>query len=87
MLAHIEHNLNYSVFDVKWIPCSAKFVACGSKMNSQGIIQIFELDSPKLNLCREINLESAVKCSSFGASSIADRKLAVGDFSGKLSIM
>jgi hypothetical protein len=87
MLAHIEHNLNYSIFDVKWIPCSAKIIVVGSKTNSQGIIQIYELNSPKLDLCKEITKDSAIKCASFGASSIADRKLTVGDFSGKLMIL
>lgn len=86
MLAHIEQNLNYSIFDVKWIPCSAKIIVVGSKTNSQGIVQIYELNSPKLELCKEITKDSAIKCASL-ASSIADRKLAIGDFSGKLMIL
>lgn len=86
-LAHIEHSLNYSVFDVKWIPISAKFVSIGSKTNGQGIIQIYELDSPKLNLVKEITLETSLKCCSFGSSSPGERHLAVGDFTGKLKIL
>lgn len=86
-LAHIEHSLNYSIFDVKWIPISAKFVTIGSKTNGKGIIQIYELDSPKLNLVKEITLENSLKCCSFGTSSPGERHLAVGDFSGKLKIL
>lgn len=86
-LAHIEHCLNYSVFDVKWIPFSAKFLSIGTKTNGKGIIQIYELNSPKLNLVKEITLPNSLKCCSFGISSTGERHLAVGDFSGKLKIL
>lgn len=86
-LAHIEHCLNYSIFDVKWIPFSAKFISIGSKTNGKGIIQIYELDSPKLNLVKETLLDTSLKCCSFGMSSPGERLLAVGDFSGKLKIL
>lgn len=86
-IAHIEQNLNYSVFDVKWIPFSAKFVSIGSTTTNKGIVQIFELDSPNLDLVKEINVESSLKCCSFGTSSPGERHLTVGDFSGKLKIL
>jgi WD40 repeat protein len=86
-LAHIEHSLDYSVFDVKWIPFSAKFISIGTKSNGKGVIQIYELDSPKLNLVKEITQENSLKCCSFGISSAGERHLAVGDFSGKLKIL
>lgn len=86
-IAHIEHSLNYSVFDVKWIPFSAKFASIGSKTNGKGILQIYELDSPKLNLVNEITFENSLKCCSFGISSPGERNLAVGDFAGKLKIL
>lgn len=86
-IAHIEHSLNYSVFDTKWIPFSAKFVSIGSTTTGKGIVQIFELDSPKLNLVKEITVESSLKCCSFGTSSPGERHLTVGDFSGKLKIL
>lgn len=86
-LAHIEQNLNHSIFDVKWIPHSAKFVTCGSKTNGNGIIQIYEIDSPKLTLCKEIVRPKSFKCCSFGISSPGERHLAIGDFSGNLCIL
>ena len=86
-LAHIEHCLNYSVFDVKWIPFSAKFLSIGMQTNGKGIIQIYELDSPKLKLVKEIKLANSLKCCSFGTSSPGERYLAVGDFSGNLMIL
>lgn len=86
-LVHIEHSLNYSIYDVKWIPFTAKFVSIGSTSSGKGIIQIYELDSPKLNLVNEITLENSLKCCSFGISSAGERHLAVGDFNGKLKIL
>lgn len=86
-LAHIEHSVNYSIFDVKWLPFSARFLSIGSKTNGKGIVQIYELDSPKVNLVKEIEVENSLKCCSFGISSAGERHLAVGDFSGKLMIL
>lgn len=86
-LLHIEQSMNYSIFDVNWIPFSAKFVSIGAKTNGKGILQIYELDSPKLNTVHEVTFDSSLKCCSFGTSSPGERHLAVGDFAGKLKIM
>lgn len=86
-IAHIEKSLNYSIFDVKWIPFSAKFLTIGSTTKAKGIIEIYELDSPNLKLVKEINVENSLKCCSFGTSSPGERHLTVGDFSGKLKIL
>ena len=68
MLAHIEKSLNYQIFDVKWVPYSAKFIVIGTKTNGKGIIQFYELDSPNIELINEIQLDNALKCCSFGTS-------------------
>lgn len=86
-LLHIEHNVNYSIFDVNWVPFSAKFLSIGTKTNGKGIIQIYELNSPKLNLVKEFTTDNSLKCSSFGTSSPGERHLTVGDFAGKLQIL
>lgn len=86
MLVHIEKSLNYSIFDVKWIPYSAKFVVIGTKTNGKGILQFYELDSPNVELIKEITIENALKCCSFGTSSAGDRQLTTGDFNGNLRI-
>ena len=36
IIVHIEKSLNYTVFDAKWIPCSAKFVVVGSHPRDTG---------------------------------------------------
>uniref|UniRef100_A0A182Q3K7 WD repeat-containing protein 92 n=1 Tax=Anopheles farauti TaxID=69004 RepID=A0A182Q3K7_9DIPT len=86
MISHIEKPLNYSVYDVKWIPCTAKFVAIGSKPKGTGTIQIYQLNRGTLDLVREVETEKSLKCCSFGASKLSTEHLAVGDFAGKLTV-
>ncbi|XP_055629747.1 dynein axonemal assembly factor 10 [Toxorhynchites rutilus septentrionalis] len=86
MIAHIEKSLDYSIFDVKWIPCSAKFVVIGSKPKGTGILQIYELNRGELEKVTEVEKAESFKCCSFGASSLRESHLAIGDFVGKLAI-
>nr|XP_034177020.1 WD repeat-containing protein 92 [Osmia lignaria] len=86
IICHIEKSVNYSLFDTKWIPCSAKFVVMGSRPRGSGIIQIYELSSGELKIIKDIERSQPVKCGTFKASSLKDRYLATGDFQGKLNI-
>lgn len=86
MIAHIEKSLEYSIFDVKWIPCSAMFVVVGSKPKGNGIIQIYELNRGELDKVKEVEKPKSFKCCSFGASRLRETQLATGDFVGKLAI-
>lgn len=86
IIAHIEKSLNFSIFDTKWIPMSAKFVVIGSKPNGNGIVKIFELNSGELDLVKEFEGKSSFKCCSFSASSLRKPQLAAGDFDGNLNI-
>ncbi|XP_055532183.1 dynein axonemal assembly factor 10 [Wyeomyia smithii] len=86
MIAHIEKSLDYSLFDVKWIPCSAKFVVLGSKPKGTGIIQVYQLNSGELDKLHETEKPKSFKCCSFGASQLRETQLATGDFVGKLAI-
>lgn len=87
IIAHIEKSLDFSIFDTKWIPCSAKFCVLGCKSNGNGILKVFELNSGQLDLVGEREQKQSFKCSSFGASSLRRSDLAVGDFEGKLQIL
>lgn len=84
IIAHIEKSLNFSIFDIKWIPLSAKFVVIGSKPNGNGIAKVFELNSGDLDLVTEFESKSSFKCGSLGAA--RSQQLAVGDFDGKMKI-
>lgn len=80
IICHIEKSVDYSLFDAKWIPCSAKFVVMGSRPRGTGIIQIYEVSSGELRLIKDIERSGQMKCGTFKASSLRDRHLATGDF-------
>ncbi|MBN3320352.1 WDR92 protein, partial [Atractosteus spatula] len=86
IISHIQKSLNYTVFDCKWIPCSAKFVCMGNFARGTGVMQIYEVQHGEAKLVKEIEKAKPIKCGTFGATSIQQRHLATGDFSGNLNI-
>lgn len=54
VISHIQKSLNYTVFDSKWIPCSAKFVCMGSFPRGTGVMQIYEVQQGEARLLREV---------------------------------
>ncbi|KAG1656108.1 WD repeat-containing protein 92 [Nymphon striatum] len=53
IISHIEKSVDYSLYDVKWMPCSAKFVSIGCRPNGSGIIQLYELSQNGVELLSE----------------------------------
>ncbi|XP_006778729.1 PREDICTED: WD repeat-containing protein 92 [Myotis davidii] len=86
IIVHIQKSLNYTVFDCKWMPCSAKFVTMGNFARGTGVIQLYEIQHGDLKLLREIEKAKPIKCGTFGATSLQQRYLATGDFAGNLHI-
>jgi hypothetical protein len=58
IIAHIQKSLNYTVFDCKWVPCSAKFVTMGNFARGTGVIQLYEIQHGDLKLLREVGAGS-----------------------------
>lgn len=56
IISHAEKNLNYTVFGVKWMPCSAKVVVLGSHPRDTGALQLYELSKGQLNLILEVGV-------------------------------
>lgn len=56
IIAHIQRSLNYTVFDSKWIPCSAKFVCLGNFPRGTGVMQIYEVQQGEAQLIKEVTL-------------------------------
>lgn len=54
IIAHVEKNLNFTLFDAKWIPCSAKLVVLGSHPRDTGALHIYELTKGELKLLKEV---------------------------------
>lgn len=86
LIAHVQQSLNYTVFECKWVPCSARLLCLGSVPRGTGLIQLYELQSGRLSLLREIEKAKPIKCGTFGATSLQQRYLATGDFGGNLNI-
>ncbi|XP_076306256.1 dynein axonemal assembly factor 10 [Tachypleus tridentatus] len=86
IIVHTHKSLKYSVFDTKWLPRSAKIVILGSYPRGTGSLQIYELCQGDVKLINESEKPQALRCGTFGASSIYQRHLATGDFKGNLQI-
>ena len=58
----ISKSLNYTPFDIRWLPYSTKVVVVGQTPSSKGIIQIYHLIKGKLDLESEYIKENGFKC-------------------------
>ena len=54
IIVHLQKDVNYTLYDAKWIPCSAKFVAMGSHPRGTGALQVYEVSSGGLELRKEV---------------------------------
>lgn len=84
--SHIELPLNHAVFDVKWMPNSAKFLAFGIQPNGSGVVRVYEMNGQRLEDVKEIEHPRGVKCGTFSSSSWEERNVASADFEGTLRI-
>ncbi|KAI9366754.1 WD40-repeat-containing domain protein [Zopfochytrium polystomum] len=81
-----SRSLTYTPYDVRWIPCSARFVVLGQHARGTGALQVLELEKGKIVMVHEVEKKHAFKCGTFAASSLQTRHLACGDFDGTLSL-
>lgn len=76
IIVHIQKGLNYTVFDCKWVPCSAKFVTMGNFARGTGVIQVYEIQRGDLKLLREVG--AGLDCLGFrvlGSTFLSDTAL------------
>jgi len=86
IIVHIEKSLNYTVYDCKWIPRSAKLVTIGSHPRGTGALNVFELNNRELQLIKQHETPISIKCGTFAASSLQNRHMATGDFKGNVQV-
>ena len=86
ILEHISKSVQITSYDVKWIPSSARFVVMGAYARATGCLQAYELDGTELKLNKELETKASIKCGTFGASGLAERHLATGNFEGYLQM-
>lgn len=83
VFTHIEQLENFTIFDTKWIPKTAKFIVIGGRSNNTGVIKVHELNSGNIDLVRELNKKSTLKC----GAPLYRTQFAIGDFDGTLQIL
>eukprot|EP00891_Asterochloris_glomerata_P000233 jgi/Astpho2/233/fgenesh1_pm.00010_%23_7_t len=86
ILEHLCKSLVVTIYDTRWVPSSARFVALGSHARNTGCLQVWQLQENELKLAAEREYSHPLKCGTFGASSLSQRHLATGNFEGKLQI-
>ncbi|KAL4422587.1 hypothetical protein ABPG75_008784 [Micractinium tetrahymenae] len=82
----VHRGLNSTVYDVKWLPGTAKFVALGCKLRGTGVLQVFELDGTELHPTAQAEQPSSLKCGAFGAGA-SSAHLALGNLAGQLQLL
>eukprot|EP01052_Picozoa_sp_SAG31_P034189 SAG31_NODE_3958_length_3718_cov_1.698259_4_plen_135_part_00 len=85
-ILHIHKSLNYTLFDVKWVPASPRMVLLGNHARGTGALQIYNMTKGELELISEKEKTDAFKCGTFGHSLLSERTLATGDFKGMLEV-
>ena len=55
IILHIQKAVNYTLFDVKWIPNSAKFVSLGNYARGSGALQIYEVCRGEVNCITDVS--------------------------------
>ena len=83
----ISKKLNYTPYDIHWLPYSSKIIITGEIYNSKGILQIYNLIKGRLRLDIEYIRDFPSKCCTFGISSFSSSDLALGDFDGNFQIL
>ena len=83
---HLLTTVCVCVVACRWVPSSARFVALGSYPRNTGSLQVFQLQGNSLQKVLEAEKGASFKCGTFGASGIAERHLATGDFGGMLKV-
>ena len=62
IIIHLEKQMDYTLYDVKWIPCSAKFVVLGSHPKNTGAIQVYELSKGDLKTIHKVFVLPVTSC-------------------------
>jgi hypothetical protein len=86
IITHSTKGLNFTAYDIRWIPVSPRFVVLGQLPRGAGVISVYQLVNGAIELQKQVEKPHAFKCGTFAASSLASRHLASGDFGGRLSM-
>ena len=54
IIVHVQKSLNYTIYDTRWVPNSAKFVVLGNYARGTGALQIYEINKGDVTLVKEV---------------------------------
>ena len=54
ILTYISHSLQYTPFDCKWIPGSARVLVIGQYARGAGAVQLFEMNGGQLEVVAQV---------------------------------
>ena len=55
IIEHVVKSLDYTLFDARWIPCSARFVVLGNYARGTGAFQIYEVSKGDVKLLKSVS--------------------------------
>jgi WD repeat-containing protein 92 len=86
IIEHQSMSLDFTPYETKWVPGTAKFVIGGQTPKATGIMKMFKLNPNESELELKVEEGKGVRCFTFGASPFGGQSLAIGDFNGELRI-
>ena len=82
IIEHIHHNIDFTPYETRWVPCSARMVGLGIAPRGHGVLNVYELSKGDLKVVKEKQAPNGFKCATFGASNLENRAIATGDYKG-----
>ena len=86
IIEHIHHNIDFTPYETRWVPCSARLAGLGIAPRGHGVLNVYELSKGDLKVVKEKKAPNGFKCATFGASNLDNRSIATGDYKGILNI-
>eukprot|EP01062_Namystynia_karyoxenos_P062815 TRINITY_DN55679_c0_g1_i1.p1 TRINITY_DN55679_c0_g1~~TRINITY_DN55679_c0_g1_i1.p1 ORF type:complete len:366 (+),score=122.41 TRINITY_DN55679_c0_g1_i1:78-1175(+) len=86
IIEHCKKPVTTTLFDTKWVPLSARFVACGNYPRNTGCLLVYQLNHGELDKLAEVEKATPFKCMTFGHSPPETRTLATGNFQGEMQV-
>jgi hypothetical protein len=53
IIEHVHKSVNFTPYDTRWVPSSARFVVLGIHPKATGALQVFELSSGEASIVQE----------------------------------
>ena len=79
-------SVDFTVFQASWLPSSPRLAACGCTLAGRGVIKLYSLAGRGLAEVGSVSRGKAVRCATFNSSTVEERELVTGDFTGGLAV-